>query len=75
MINILINPAFIGAALIEGEAHISMWIPKVAALIGRRRLFEAPCLLDEIRYLFFTAMKVHTMARVVKKQTSFIFVH
>ena len=75
MVTILISPAFIGAALIAGEALISMWIPKVAALIRGRRLFEAPCLLEEIRYLFFTAMKIHTMARIVKKQTNFIFVH
>ena len=52
-----------------------MWIPKGAALIRGRPLFEALCLLQEIRYLFFTAMEIDTMARIVKKQTNFIFVH
>ena len=75
MVTILISPAFIGAALIGGEALISMWIPKDGALIRGQRLFETPCLLEEIRYLFFTAMKIHTMACIVKKQTNFIFVH
>ena len=75
MVTILISPGFLGAALIGGEALISMWIPKDTALIRGQRLFETPCLLEEIRYLFFTAMKIHTMARIVKKQTNFIFVH
>ena len=74
MVTILISPALIGAALIGGELLISMWIPKGAALIRGRRFFETPCLLQEIRYLFFTAMKIHTMARIVKKQINFIFV-
>ena len=50
-----------------------MWIPKGATLIRGRRLFEAWCLLEEIRYLFFTGTKIHIMARIVKKQTNFIF--
>ena len=75
MVTILISPRFIGAALIGGEPLISMWIPKGAALIRGQRLFEASCLLEEIRYLFFTAMKIHTMACIVKKQTNFIFVY
>ena len=75
MVTILIRPAFLGAVLIRGEALISMWIPKDAALIRGQRLFENPCLLEEIQYLFFTAMKIHTMACIVKKQTNFIFVH
>ena len=75
MVTILISPGFTGAALIGGEALISMWIPKNVALIRGQRLFETPCLLEEIRYLFFTAMKIHTMACIVKKQTNFIFVH
>ena len=33
MVTILISPAFIGSALIRGEALISMWIPKGAVLI------------------------------------------
>ena len=33
-----------------GEALISMWIPKGAALIRGRLLFEARRLLEEIRY-------------------------
>ena len=52
-----------------------MWIPKGAALIRGRRSFEALCLLEKIWYLIFTAMKIHSMARIVKKQTNFIFVH
>ena len=75
MVTILISPGFTGAALIGGEALISMWIPKNVALIRGQRLFETPCLLEEIRYLFFTAMKIHTMARIVKKQINVIFVH
>ena len=38
------------AVLIRWEALISTWIPKGAALIRRRRLFEARGLLEEIRY-------------------------
>ena len=45
MLSILISAAFIGAALIRGEALISMWIPKM------QRLFEARGLLEEIRYI------------------------
>ena len=52
-----------------------MWIPKGLALIRGQRLFEAPCLLEEIRHLFFTPMKIHTMVGIVKKQTNFIIVH
>ena len=52
-----------------------MWIPKGAAFIRGRRLFEARCLLEEKQYLFFTAMKIRTMACIVKKKTNFIFVH
>ena len=52
-----------------------MWIPKGAAFIRGRRLFEARCLLEEKQYLFFTAMKIRTMAYIVKKKTNFIFVH
>ena len=33
MVTIIISAAFRGAALIRGEALISMWIPKGAALI------------------------------------------
>ena len=40
-----------------------MWIPKGAALIRGRRLFEARCLLEEIRYfeehLRMAASKCH----------------
>ena len=48
MVTILIRPAFLGAVLIRGEALISMWIPKDAALIRGQRLFEARRLLEEI---------------------------
>ena len=34
------------AALIRGEALVSMWVPKHAALIRGGRLFEARCLLE-----------------------------
>ena len=30
---------------------------------------------ERLKYLFFTAMKIHTMARIVKKQNNFILVH
>ena len=50
MVSILISGAFIGAALIRGEALISMWVLKSAAIIRGRRLFEARHLLEEIRY-------------------------
>ena len=52
-----------------------MWIPKGAALIRGRRLFEARYLLEEIQYLFFTAMKIHSMTWIVKKKNNFIFVY
>ena len=45
------SAAFKGAALIRGEAPISMWIPKGAALIRGQRLFETWRLLEEIRYV------------------------
>ena len=28
---------------------------------------------DRFKYLFFTAMKIHTMARIVKKESNFVF--
>ena len=28
---------------------------------------------ERFKYLFFTAMKIHTMVRIVKKQSNFIF--
>ena len=49
MVTILISNAFIGAVLIGGEALISIWIPKGAALIRGWCLFEAQRLLEEIR--------------------------
>ena len=52
MVTILTRAAFSGPALLE-EALISMWIPKDAVLIRRRRLFEARRLLEEIRYAIF----------------------
>ena len=52
-----------------------MWIPKGAALIRGRRLFETRYLLEEIQHLFFTAMKIHSMAWIVKKKSNFIFVY
>ena len=74
MVTILISPAFVNAALIRGEVLIrrevliSLWISKGVALIRRQRLLE------EIMYLFFSAMKFHTMACVLKKETNFTFV-
>ena len=50
MVTILIRVAFRGAALTRGEAFISMWIAKGAALIRRTLLSEAQRLLEEIRY-------------------------
>ena len=50
MVTILISAAFIGAARSKGEALISMWTRKNAALNRGRRLFEARRLLEEIRY-------------------------
>ena len=50
MVTILISAVFRGATLFRGEALISTWIPKCAALIRGRRLFETQPLLDEIRY-------------------------
>ena len=49
-------------------------------LLEGRRLFQCGYpkvrrLLEEILYLFFTAMKIHTMAGIVKKQANFIFIH
>ena len=75
MVTVLISPAFIGAALMRGEVFISMWIPKGVVLIGGRSLLESRSLLEETRYLFFAAMKNHTMVLVVKKETNLIFVH
>ena len=40
---------FRGVAPIWREALIWMWIPKIAAIIRGRRLFEARQLLEEIR--------------------------
>ena len=50
MVSILISDTFIGAALIRGEALISIWMLKVAVVIRGRRLFEDRRLLEEIRY-------------------------
>ena len=47
---VCISSAFRCAALIRGEALISMWIPKGAAFIRGRRLFEARSLLGKIRW-------------------------
>ena len=44
-----INNIFRGPALIRGEALISIWTPKGAALIRGRRLFEVGRLLEKIR--------------------------
>ena len=49
MVTILISTAFIGAGLVRGEALISMWISKGAAVIRGRRLFETRRLLEGIR--------------------------
>ena len=38
-----------GRCLLEGGA--SMWIPKDAALVRQRRLFEVRRVLEEIRYM------------------------
>ena len=46
MVTVLIR----SAALIRGEALISMWAPKRAALIRGWRLFEARRLLEKIWY-------------------------
>ena len=51
MVTILVSATFIGAALIRGEALFSLWIPKCAALIRERYLFQNRHLLEEIRYL------------------------
>ena len=37
--------------ILEGEALISMWIPKVVTFIRGRCLFQAQRLLEEIRYV------------------------
>ena len=39
-----------GGAYFNVDTQISMQIPKYAALIRRRPLFEACCLLEEIQY-------------------------
>ena len=52
IVTILITAVFRTAALIRGEALISMCIPKGVALIRGRRLFEARRLLEEIRYTY-----------------------
>ena len=39
-----------GGAYFSVDTQISMQIPKYAALIRRRPLFEACCLLEEIQY-------------------------
>ena len=52
--SIPISGAFRGATLIRGEAPIAMWIPKGAAPIRERRLFEARHLLEEIRKMYFS---------------------
>ena len=50
MVTILISATFRGAVFIRGEALISMWAPKRAALIRGRPLFETQRLIEEIRY-------------------------
>ena len=57
MVTILTSVAFRGAALIRGEALISMWIPKGAAIITGRRLFKARPSLEEIWYLLHSCVK------------------
>ena len=57
MVNIPISAAFRGEAFIRGMCLWipKMWIPKGAALIRRQRLFEARCLLEEIRYMIVSS--------------------
>ena len=76
MVTIPISAAFIGAALIRGEALIFMWIPKGAAFIRGRCLFEAWRLLEEIWYLLvinklnvinFLLINYQNIAAIMKK--------
>ena len=69
MVTILISNAFIGAALIRGDVFIR-----------GRHLFQCGYpkvlhLLEGGVYLFFTALKIHSMAWIVKKKNNFIFVY
>ena len=51
VVTLLISTTTLNTGLIKGDPLISMWIPKGVLLIRRWRLFEAQCLLEEIRYL------------------------
>ena len=45
----------------------------VSACFGLFWVFEKFSTAERFKYLFFTAMKIHVMVRIVKKQTNFIF--
>ena len=45
----------------------------VSARFGSFGVFASFSPAERFKYLFFTAMKIHTMARIVKKQNNFIF--
>ena len=50
------SATFRSVAFIKGEALISMWIPKDAALIRGQRLSEVRLLLEEMRYRHFCSL-------------------
>ena len=45
-----------------------MWVPKGAALIKGRHLFEARPLLEEMRYLFVTGEKIALVLSLAELQ-------
>ena len=76
MVTVLISAEFRGVALIkwgvyQREALISKWIPKGAALIRGRRLFETRHLLEEIRYLMYIAFRSQRGIGQVPKEMCF----
>ena len=52
MLHLKLRPLLEGKRLLEGGAYFNV-IPKIAAFIRERRLFEAWRVLGEIRYLGF----------------------
>ena len=45
----------------------------VSARFGSFQVVENFSTTERFKHLFFTAMKIHTMVRIVKKQSNFVF--